>query len=371
MSGARPAARSAGRVEAGRLAGRRAPGCFAARRSARPSASARARRGSKGDVATHAAAPVEREQEVVETLREDLAAADPVDSTWTIPRSIHDIDNGKILGFDADLSEDHPGYHDADYKERRKWIADLARDLKVGERIPRLEYLPEERETWAKALKELQVLFPTHACREFLEAVDRLDFRPDVVPQLQDVHEILQETTGFAIRPVAGLLHPRDFLNGLAFKTFHSTQYMRHFSQPNYTPEPDLIHEIIGHIPMLTNQYYADMVQQIGLASLYATDKEIWHLTKVYWYTVEFGLVKEGEEVKAFGAGVLSSYGELDHAVKSGRPDLAPLDPWAKQPKMSYKDGFQKKYFVLNSFEEGAELLRTYSREYTDREFKQ
>ena len=117
---------------------------------------------------------------------------------------------------------------------------------------------------------------------------------------------------------------------------------------------------------MLTNKYYADMVQQIGLASLYATDKEIWHLTKVYWYTVEFGVVMEEEEVKAFGAGILSSFGELAH-MKDGSPDLAPLDPWAKQPKMSYKDGFQKKYFVLESFEEGAELLRRYSKEFTDR----
>lgn len=295
------------------------------------------------------------------------AAASTEEAQRKIPQSIHDIDNGKILGFDANLSEDHPGFHDEDYKQRRMWIANLARDIVPGQDIPILEYRDEEVETWAKALEELQHLFPTHACKEFLDAIDTLNFQPDVVPQLQDVHEILQETSGFAIRPVAGLLHPRDFLNGLAFKTFHSTQYMRHFSQPMYTPEPDLIHEIIGHIPMLTNRYYADMVQQIGLASLYATDAEIWHLTKVYWYTVEFGLVREGEEVKAFGAGVLSSYGELDH-MKSGKAEIAPLDPWAKQPKMSYKDGFQNKYFVLESFEEGAELLRKYSKEFIDRE---
>lgn len=285
------------------------------------------------------------------------------DRKVAIPQSIHDIDNGKILGFDANLEEGHPGYHDEDYKARRMWIANLARDIEPGDEIPKLEYRPEEVETWAKALGELDGLFPTHACREFLDAVERLNFRPDVVPQLQDVHNILQETTGFAIRPVAGLLHPRDFLNGLAFKTFHSTQYMRHFSQPMYTPEPDLIHEIIGHIPMLTNKYYADMVQQIGLASLYATDKEIWHLTKVYWYTVEFGVVREDGDVKAFGAGILSSYGELEHML-SGKPEFANLDPWAKQPKMSYKDGFQKKYFVLDSFQDGAELLRKYSEEY-------
>ena len=321
------------------------------RRAARRPGLGLAAGGPRRVVVRRAAPPLENDQEVARQ----------------IPKSIHDIDNGKILGFDANLSEDHPGFHDEDYKQRRSWIASLARDIVPGDPIPRLEYRPEEQETWAKALGELEKLFPTHACKEFLDAVDRLDFRPDVVPQLQDVHEVLQETSGFAIRPVAGLLHPRDFLNGLAFKTFHSTQYMRHFSQPMYTPEPDLIHEIIGHIPMLTNKYYADMVQQIGLASLYATDKEIWHLTKVYWYTVEFGVVMEEEEVKAFGAGILSSYGELDH-MKTGDRELAPLDPWAKQPKMSYKDGFQKKYFVLSSFEEGSEVLRRYSKQYIDRE---
>ena len=159
-----------------------------------------------------------------------------------IPRSIHDIDNGKILGFDANLDEDHPGFMDEDYKQRRAWIASLARDIVPGDEIPRLEYRPEEVETWAKALSELTELFPTHACKEFLDAMETLNFRPDVVPQLQDVHRVLQETSGFAIRPVAGLLHPRDFLNGLAFKTFHSTQYMRHFSQPMYTPEVSRLH---------------------------------------------------------------------------------------------------------------------------------
>ena len=292
-----------------------------------------------------------------------------------------------------------PGYNDDDYKRRRMSIAHLARDHVPGEALPAVTYRPEEVETWAHALTELEKLFPTHACREFLESYAKLGFRPDRVPQLQDVHDVLQRETGFAIRPVAGLLHPRDFLNGLAFRTFHSTQvracvralrerrlasipqpsltllfvlslqYMRHFSQPMYTPEPDVIHELIGHAPMLANPHYADLVQQIGLASLYATKEEIWHLSKVYWYTVEFGVVMEGDDVKAFGAGLLSSFGELEH-MQSGepKPALERLDPWAKQPKMSYKDGFQKRYFVLDSFEEGAELLRRYAKQFTDRE---
>uniref|UniRef100_A0A7S3QR79 phenylalanine 4-monooxygenase n=1 Tax=Dunaliella tertiolecta TaxID=3047 RepID=A0A7S3QR79_DUNTE len=170
--------------------------------------------------------------------------------------------------------------------------------------------------------------------------------------------------TGWQIRPVAGLLHPRDFLAGLAFKYFHSTQYLRHHSQPSYTPEPDLVHECLGHMPMLANQEYADLVQAIGEVSLGANEKMIWHLTKVYWYTVEFGLIREEDKVKAFGAGVLSSYGELQHMARI--PELLPFDPFQKLPKMSYKDGYQKAYYVLNSFEDAEQKLRELARAMKD-----
>lgn len=111
---------------------------------------------------------------------------------------------------------------------------------------------------------------------------------------------------------------------------------------------------------MLSDPKYADLVHRIGLASLGASEKEIWHLTKVYWYTVEFGVVWEGDEIKAFGAGILSSYGELQH-MRDGNAEFAPFNPLAKQPKMSYKDGFQKRYFVMESFEEGCLQLEGFA----------
>jgi phenylalanine-4-hydroxylase len=277
-----------------------------------------------------------------------------------VPRSIEDVDNGKILGFGADLSEDHPGYQDQEYKQRRVMIANIAREHEVCDPIPRVEYTPEEVEVWGTAITKLKALFPTHACREYNRSVGMFNFREDEVPQLQDISETLKAATGWQVRPVAGLMHPRDFLNGLAFRYFHSTQYMRHASKPMYTPEPDVVHELIGHVPMLADPTFADMVQQIGEASLGADEKQIWHLTKVYWYTVEFGVVREGSDIKAFGAGILSSYGELEYMGK-GIADLAPLDPFKPQPKMSYKDGYQKKYFVLDSFESGLQQLRDYA----------
>jgi len=272
-------------------------------------------------------------------------------------KSIHDVDNGSILGFGADLSPDHPGYHDESYKQRRWNIANAAKAHKIGDPIPCLEYTEEEKAVWAQVVLELRELHQAHACSQFLRAVQAFDFREDRVPQLQELSEVLQAHTGWCIRPVAGLMHPRHFLAGLAFKTFHSTQYMRHPCQPSYTPEPDVVHELIGHVPMLADPDYADLVQAIGLASLRADDKMIWHLTKVYWYTVEFGVVREGADIKAFGAGVLSSTGELAH-MASGKAHFVPFDPFSKQPKMSYKDGYQQQYFVLESFEDGAAKIR-------------
>ncbi|WIA37157.1 hypothetical protein OEZ86_014117 [Tetradesmus obliquus] len=287
-------------------------------------------------------------------------ASSSAPSIVKIPRSIHEVDNGKILGFGAELSEDHPGFHDEAYKQRRVMIANIARQHEVGEPIPRIDYTPEEVAVWGTALSKLKALFPSHACAEFNAALPKFNFREDEVPQLQDISEVLQQSSGWQVRPVAGLMHPRDFLNGLAFKYFHSTQYMRHASKPHYTPEPDVVHELIGHVPMLADPTFAEMVQAIGVASLGADEKQIWHLTKVYWYTVEFGVVREAGDIKAFGSGILSSFGELEY-MGQGRAELAPFDPFSAQPKMSYKDGYQKRYFVLDSFQTGLDQLRQFA----------
>lgn len=276
-----------------------------------------------------------------------------------IPHSLQEVDNGQILGFGADLSEDHPGFRDTAYKQRRKSLCDLARHHVVGQPIPTVEYTPEEANVWSTVMRELEPLYEKHACAGYLRTYPLFRFSPDAVPQLEDLRQTLERTSGWTIRPTAGLLHPRDFLAGLAFKCFHSTQYMRHPSKPMYTPEPDIVHEALGHVPMLADPAFCDLVHHIGVASLGADDKTIWKLTKIYWYTTEFGVVWEHGEIKAFGAGVLSSYGELEN-MASGAAEIEPFDPFAKLPGMSYKDGYQKRYFALESFETGAARLREY-----------
>eukprot|EP00958_Prasinococcus_capsulatus_P003787 scaffold346_cov387-Prasinococcus_capsulatus_cf.AAC.30 len=287
------------------------------------------------------------------------------ESSVPLPRSIAEIDSTiSVLGYGANLAEDHPGYLDPAYKARRQYIADLARQHEAGGAIADVDYSPEETAVWTQTYCKLRPLLEKHACREYLHLLDQCNFVEDQVPQLQDMADIMHQATGWTIRPTAGLLSPRSFLNGLAFKTFHSTQYIRHPSQPGYTPEPDVVHELLGHVPMLTNQHFADMMQCIGIASIGASEAELWHLTKVYWYTVEFGAVKEGGDVKGFGAGVLSSIGELEWFGRHGTPDgprIEDLDPFGKLPKIDHKGGVQPVYFALDSFADGLELLRSYS----------
>lgn len=202
-----------------------------------------------------------------------------------------------------------------------------------------VEYTDSEKRTWGAVYDKLRSLSGQYACKEYLHNLERMEkycgygpflaglFYPpplfflwlilmtagnDRVPQLFDISNFLQQETGFQLRPVQGLLSARDFLNALAFRVFFSTQYIRHHGNPFYTPEPDICHELMGHAPMFANRDFADFSQQIGLASLAASDADIDKLASCYWFTVEFGLVNEEGENKAFGAGLLSSFGEME-----------------------------------------------------------
>ncbi len=126
-------------------------------------------------------------------------------------------------------------------------------------------------------------------------------------------------------RPVDGLLSQREFLNTIAFNSFSSTQYIRHHSKPLYTPEPDLCHEYFGHAIMFADKQFCQFSQEIGLASLGATDEEIKNLGTIYWFTIEYGLCLEGLEKKAYGAGIFSSPSELENAL-SGKPTVHEFD---------------------------------------------
>ena len=157
-----------------------------------------------------------------------------------------------------------------------------------------------------------------------------------------------------------GLLSPRNFLNGLAFRVFHSTQYIRHHSQPLYTPEPDVCHELLGHAPLFADPAFAAFSQEIGLASLGASEADIKRLSTIYWFTVEFGICRQGGELRAYGAGLLSSFGELEYCT-SAAPKLLPFEPAVTAVTGYPTSTYQPLYYVADSFADAQARVREFA----------
>lgn len=284
------------------------------------------------------------------------------DTVPWFPRKIKELDRfaNQILSYGNELDSDHPGFTDKTYRERRQYFADIAYNYRHGQEIPRIDYTDAEIATWGEVFRNLTTLYKKYACAEhnkvFPLLIQNCGYREDNIPQLQDVSDFLKDCTGFTLRPVAGLLSSRDFLAGLAFRVFHSTQYIRHPSKPLYTPEPDICHELLGHAPLFADPFFAQFSQEIGLASLGAPDDYVEKLATCYWFTVEFGVCRQDNELKAYGAGLLSSFGELQHSM-SDTPKFLPFDP-AKTGITKYPiTEYQPLYYVADSFEDAQQKM--------------
>ncbi len=303
------------------------------------------------------------------------------------PRSAADLDfiANRILDAGTDLDSDHPGFNDPVYRARRKELASIALNYRYGDVIPKVNYTMEEIETWGIVMARLEKYHEKYACSTFKEIwpllKEKVGYRYDNIPQAEDISKFLNERTGFTLRPCAGLLSSRDFLNGLAFRVFFSTQYLRHSSVPLYTPEPDLVHEFIGHVPMYADPDFADLSQEVGLASLGASDEEIEKLARCYWHSIEFGCTREGGngrkgELKAYGAGLLSSYGEMEYACAPAdaileadnsthrkRPDYLPWQPNVASVTEFPITDYQPVYFVSESLIDAKNRMRRFCEE--------
>uniref|UniRef100_A0A8B9CIF6 Biopterin-dependent aromatic amino acid hydroxylase family profile domain-containing protein n=1 Tax=Anser brachyrhynchus TaxID=132585 RepID=A0A8B9CIF6_9AVES len=283
---------------------------------------------------------------VINNFVDSMRSLDMENVPW-FPKKISDLDMcaNRVLRYGSDLDADHPvsiflplcpiltGKHVL-----------LSSSPFSGDPIPKIEFTEDEIKTWGIVYRELNKLYPTHACREYLKNLPLLTkycgYREDNIPQLEDVSCFLKERTGFTIRPVAGYLSPRDFLAGLAFRVFHCTQYVRRSSDPLYTPELDTCHELLGHVPLLAEPSFA--VQKLATC---------------YFFTVEFGLCKHEGQLTVYGAGLLSSFNELKHSL-SGSAKVKPFDPKVTCKRECLITTFQEVYFVSESFEEAKEEMR-------------
>lgn len=260
-----------------------------------------------------------------------------------------------------ELPIEHPGAHDPEYRKRRDYIASLSKQFRLDpeNKIIDVEYTPEEQQIWKIVATKLDELHQKHASRVYLEAKKKLGITTEKIPQISRLSQRLTELTGFRLAPIEGLVDTRAFLSWLSWKTMLSTQYIRHHSRPEYTPEPDIVHESIGHIPMFTSQDFADFSQSIGHGARVATDKQIEELGRLYWFTVEFGLIEEDNELKAYGAGLLSSFGELEHAL-SDKVERRKFDlERVINTDYDYSD-MQPILYVISSYEELKNETRRY-----------
>lgn len=258
---------------------------------------------------------------------------------------VHDGSSTALVALDAD----HPGFHDQAYRVRRNEIARAALEYREGDAVPRIGYTAEEHEVWREVFRQLEPLHARYACAESLEASRRVRLARERIPQLADVNAVIEPMHGFRMLPVAGLVTAKAFLSQLARGVFLSTQYMRHHSVPLYTPEPDVVHELIGHAMTFGHEDFVRLNRAFGEATLRAkNDETVEKIGRLYWFTLEFGVVLEAGRVKVYGAGLLSSFGELGRFESE-----EPLLPWDVELIASTPydpTHYQEKLFVAPSF---------------------
>lgn len=235
------------------------------------------------------------------------------------------------------------------YQVRREHIA--AKAAGPVEDPVRIDYLPSENDTWRIAKTALDRRWNSVACQEILDARDRLDLPNHRVPHLDEVTRRLQPRSGFQFRAVPGLVPVIDFFGSLAAGIFLSTQYVRHQASPLYTPEPDIIHEVLGHGTCLAEPHLAMLHRQAGSAMLRVeTERARRFIADVFWFSAEFGVLRNEHGLTAYGAGLLSSVGELDHFVANAK--IEPINP-ARMGTASYDiSNYQPLLFSARSLNE-------------------
>ena len=236
-------------------------------------------------------------------------------------------------------------------------------------------YSDENQETWRRLYQRIRPLWEAYANRKFMEGVENLMLDPDCVPRLDNVNRYLQPLTAFEAKAVAGYVPAYIFFDCLRQRQFPTTITIRDGKKLDYLPEPDIFHDIAGHVPMHTDQRFADVLvrfgevaktaalraQQFNQSDLAARDKivesNIRAMARFFWYTIEFGLMREDNELKVYGSGLLSSCAEIEYSIKSPMVQRYPIQlEWVINQYFEI-DHFQELLFIVESFDHLFDLV--------------
>ena len=216
-------------------------------------------------------------------------------------------------------------------------------------------YTPTDHQVWATLFRRQREVLVGRACDAFLDAQDAMGMTPDAIPKFTDLNEALRAATGWELVGVEGLLPELVFFDHLANRRFPVTWWIRKPEQMDYLSEPDLFHDLFGHVPLLMDPVFADYLQCFGHGGVKAHgigEDALMLLSRLYWYTVEFGLIRQPDGLRIYGSGIVSSKGESIHCLESIAPNRLGFD-LERIMRTRYRiDTYQKTYFVIDSFEQ-------------------
>ena len=223
------------------------------------------------------------------------------------------------------------------------------------------DYRDEDHATWATLYARQREVLKGRACDEFIAAQDAMGMTPDRIPKFAELNEVLSKATGWTLIGVEGLLPELDFFDHLANRRFPVTWWIRRPDQIDYIEEPDLFHDLFGHVPLLMIPVFADYMEAYGRGGVKAHAigaDALQNLTRLYWYTVEFGLIRQKDGLRIYGSGIVSSKGESIHCLESDAPNRIGFD-LERIMRTRYRiDTYQKTYFVIDSFEQLMDATR-------------
>jgi phenylalanine-4-hydroxylase len=226
---------------------------------------------------------------------------------------------------------------------------------------PWASYAAADHATWAALFKRQRETLVDRASRDFLHNQEQFGMTPDAIPKFDDLNRVLKKVTGWELIGVEGLLPELTFFEHLANRRFPVTWWIRRPEQIDYISEPDLFHDLFGHVPLLLNPVFADYMQAYGRGGVKAHGigaEALVNLTRLYWYTVEFGLIKQNDGLRIYGSGIVSSKGESIYSLEAPAPNRIGFD-MPRIMRTRYRiDTYQKTYFVIDSFEQLMEATR-------------